>query len=942
MGFLINLGGNMAVKFSDDFLSFDDPFGERNVVSVAPLRLSDVISGAVNTTIEADVIIVDKPIEASGFSLKLRCRILQFLDNSSIASNGSSGLPSYSPNIKPLGPQDPGSIGADGLSGGDGKAGGSIEICCDYFTGHAILTSIGGNGGRGQDGGDGLRGMKGPLGQKIIIMKNDSHPHISAYSGGSGTPGGAVGLPGTNGLGGPKGSIIFKCLRKPKSNFDAKIGSGSTGENANSGSLGIGGDGGDPGSLHQIYYEAAIPVFDINSLDKEDNLSAQLLIQAWSGADSTNIFSLKFRDPPPQKVVEKIGDGNSGEKGLDGSLRAQEVAARQIFTTSVIEEIDLEITSAIEIGPLFSESFLEMQISSLEDEFRLSGLEVSEVYWERLNFYLSLTEKSSNSIVSSFFSRLCSMARKIQLGLDFFGYSKEYVPLLAMATYKDLLDNIIIDQVRFIEQQHNYFIDKLESKEDQLIILKRVVDSTRGQLITYTSLKSPLESDIIKLLASITGMNASVNDAYQQLLVGKSQLDDAFKRKTSNGCDFVQTLAISAVLVAGVVATGGSALAIAGGTSKFVEIWNKNNASASTLWDSKMLLQESLKSISADINGFADGIKAVQGAYESLTSSQKTQNLPALTIERDKFDKIAKDFADLPEAAEYKKLGYAYLDRVESRNKAVLDYNAQLVRLIELIHLIDATKAMEKVAESTIMGSTDISAPIVFTRLKRIRRASLDLAAQLIHAQEKAMAYLFCTHATPKVSARNALEIEAAHAAVTSSWIRAKESYKPIKTLKPGAFRIQLKRFAADQDWKRFTSLKSGNRPLQLSINVRDIETNSPLLNLPGLRITGARLIFDGIQLQVDDVINWVMYQDGRETLITPDGETIRYAKLPARLQGFISESDVVDSDNSENGIYSGLSIFSTWRLVISESTRKIDYNSLKDLVLAIDGYYMA
>ena len=348
----------MAVKFSDDFLSFDDPFGERNVVSVAPLRLSDVISGAVNTTIEADVIIVDKPIEASGFSLKLRCRILQFLDNSSIASNGSSGLPSYSPNIKPLGPQDPGSIGADGLSGGDGKAGGSIEICCDYFTGHAILTSIGGNGGRGQDGGDGLRGMKGLLGQKVTISEGSPHPHISAYSGGTGTPGGAVGLPGTNGLGGPKGTIEFKILSKRESLFDAKIGTGSTGENANSGSVGIGGDGGDPGSLHEIYYVHFNPLnLDLNSSDLESNLSAQLLIEAWSGSNSEIKIMREYRDPRPHPAVRKIGDGHIGERGLNGDSRAQEVVSKQLFTLGVIEEVALEITSASDIEPLFSESF---------------------------------------------------------------------------------------------------------------------------------------------------------------------------------------------------------------------------------------------------------------------------------------------------------------------------------------------------------------------------------------------------------------------------------------------------------------------------------------------------------------------------------------------------------------------------------------------------------
>ena len=102
-------------------------------------------------------------------------------------------------------------------------------------------------------------------------------------------------------------------------------------------------------------------------------------------------------------------------------------------------------------------------------------------------------------------------------------------------------------------------------------------------------------------------------------------------------------------------------------------------------------------------------------------------------------------------------------------------------------------------------------------------------------------------------------------------------------------------------------------------------------------------MVLDGIALDNDDQIKWWMFQDGRESLIDQNGEVVRFTKLPTKaLQGFISNSDVVDSDNSENGLYSGSSIFATWRLVVSEPSRKLDFKKLKDLVLAVDGYYMA
>lgn len=966
----------MSAKYSDDFLSYESPDGKMlQVVSSIPILLSRIVSKAIETHIEADVIVVDGAIDAGGQKLTLRCRELRFLEGACISSTGASGV-DWAPDLRPVGPQDAGSNGADGQDGRPAMAGGVIDICCSYSSGDVVVNANGGRGGRGQDGGNGVKGATGGRGHTAEFDEGSAEPVISIYSGGGGRTGGAVGLPGRNGPGGSKGEIRFNCgIRINK--FDAQVSDGDSGESAQSGDPGEGGDGGLPGELYKREWAnnlSAISELPLNVKESFKNVkmpmessaqnSADKLIAWWDydgqqfdsfkqasnlHHDYSNIVSpVKWRPPhddpgpPPRswRTRTKVRDGQPGVQGAAGDLRVDEVRARQKFLKAQPTRVDNTVVTPEVMGRLYSEAMLEIQAFALEDEFRQSGIDVVKDFWERVGFYLSITQGAVSPTISTIHSRLCAISRKAQLGLDFFGYSLEQVPLLSMETYRELLDRTILPQTRFIEERFDRHVEKCERGEELESGMVEILRQVRGQQISLKGRKTLLEADIVALNGAIPAMNASVQDAYQQLLLGKDKLDAAIKRKNQGGCNFVETLVTAAILVSAVAATGGSALAAAGAVGKFVDVWNKNNASAGSLWEAKSLLSDSVK----PVGGFADAadeIKKIQEAYKKLDGNTKASRLPALSLDRDKFDQIASEYADLIEAKDYRQLGYAYLDRIETRNQAILDYDALFVRYIDLVDQIATAKSAEETAEFGVSKSIDLAAPLVYARLKRLRRITLDGAAQLIHAQQKSMGYIFGKHLTPTISSRSSAEIAAAHADVNIQWTRAKETFKPIRELISQAVQVPLRQFAAPQDWTRFVSLESTTRPLPLNICVRDLPKGSILAKLPGLRVTGASLRLHGVVLQEQVQLSWALYHEGRETILLQDGGAVSFSKLPTKISGIISESAIVKTDNTEQRLYNGWSIFSTWRLVLYNPSAKVDLKNLEDLVLAIDGYYM-
>lgn len=222
----------------------------------AVVSLRDVVQKDRATLVQAEEVVVEGEVRTEGQPLTILCRTLRFLTGASINADGKPAVRSFVPDLRKEGPHDAGAPGVDGDDGSDGLQGGIVDIQAQEVIGTAIISSRGGNGGRGQDGGNGRVGAEGPRGQDAKTYDDRNYVPPQCI-GGRGGAGGAVGLPGRSGRGGAGGKVLLRTLKALAAAPQINVEPGAHGAVAapgNPGAGGLGGAGGDV-NYHECEYD---------------------------------------------------------------------------------------------------------------------------------------------------------------------------------------------------------------------------------------------------------------------------------------------------------------------------------------------------------------------------------------------------------------------------------------------------------------------------------------------------------------------------------------------------------------------------------------------------------------------------------------------------------------------------------------------------------------
>lgn len=685
--------------------------------------------------------------------------------------------------------------------------------------------------------------------------------------------------------------------------------------------------------------EASLALVPIEEFGQElvDVLSTRLL----SGA--AGLYSVPAVQEQMLSSINIMA--RAGNKGDSGDTRQHDVSDRQVAPPIVDGHALLSVVSGPDFAQAFQGPVLDFLVLAIEEEYRRRGDTSDAGLRARIEFLLSICQDdpTADRHKTEILARVFSMAKKAALGLDAFGYSLEEAPLLAFETYAEVIKEVGLPTALTIEKAYVDYMRAVGNAESQKTALQQSLMVVQQHQANLANESARVATDAANLLKSLPGLDAQVQSAYAILLTAESKLTDAIRRKNS-GCDLVGTLTAVSTIVAGVASGGAGFIAAAGAGAKLFKDFGAHNDSLKQLWDERAVLKDDLEEIAKGASTVGEAVSKIQEGVGKLTPEQR--KVPQFRMEREKFDEVAKEYADLADAGTYREAGYAYLKAVETRNQAIVDYNAMLVRVIELQAAIFSQERIAAGLDSVVNGLNDPAHPVVLGLLARFYGDALSLVGSMIHAERKALAYSFARPARAPVSALNVGALAATHqTAVLVDWVQAKARYQARRELSKDALSIELKELVSPRSWEAFKRGDGrGGHPLQFNIR-RDHPKYQPIFDhLPGLRITGLCLTLHGAKVkQGQEQVGWLLFHGGVETLYKQDGSTVHFSHPQISFNGFTSLNGtppIVDSDFSEKSLYAGLSPFAHWLLLMSDNPLLgLDLKQLTSAKLSIQGY---
>lgn len=951
--------------------------------SAPPVDLGAAVMRDRATVIIADEVIVAGKVETAGFPLSVFCRVLHFEPGASIHTDGKTGLPGFEPGMRVEPAHAPGTAGASGMDGGVGADGGALVIHAHAIGGQIDLSAAGGAGGRPQDGGNGYIGASAVPGADVVI-KNGTGDRSPANAQPAGR-GGAAGLPGRRARGG-RGGDITVCHHSVERHGDATLSalpgpSSAPAEPGAPGAGGVGAAGGRiallscykddvPGRGHWLSASAGLDMLH-NEADIAEgtrrylasqqvslSMASSRPLETCSHEELTALTAFAYIVPQGGATICEEHGQESGAAvggGEPGPVDQAAIRQRQSEVWDQASGAFVPDDTASNAGRIvhatfdwdafiagIDSTFVDLYLLAVEDAFRMQGQAADAALRDRIAFLLALCQRGVDATWrNEYLGRCCAMARKLALGLDFFGYSPNRVPLQSFDWHQQLLTRTVLPAAQHIESTFLDYWDAWESSEGARAVLKTALAAAEEGERGIAQLYAVDLDETRKALQLIAPLDGKVAAAYQLLLNAETALNRAIAAMNqAKGCNLVAVLMSVAPIVAGVASGGASLIATGAAASKLFEHLGQTDGSWTQLWDSRHVIGEDLSEIGKGASGVAESIEAIRKATAG-ESREKLPSLPKFVMEREKFDEVARTYVELKEAAPYREAGYDYLACVEARNQAIVDYNAMLTQLVELkAKAANAVRVREGI-HSAIAGKYDPSEPYVMGLVSRLYMDSLDLAARLVHAEHKALAYLYGETAPAPVSALNMATIQGAHLRAVTQLAHYTSEFRPLRMLAGGRLTLELQALVSELAWQAFKTTG------KISFTIRrDHPRYHASFSRPGLRITGMQIAQTGARVAAGQKeIAWHLAHGGTERIYREDGRMVVFSHhvTPLTLHTPLDGGEpVTKPDFSEDKLYAGVSPFATWFLFAKDiPALRLDLSRLSSLRLELWGYYV-
>ncbi|MES2776908.1 MAG: hypothetical protein V4722_22215 [Bacteroidota bacterium] len=888
-------------------LSRNDKDPAHSVVSGINYEITqDMVGEGKDMVFYGDTITVKAPLHLQGKNITIHARNIISLGGSIDLSGG--------------GPKDnfiAGSRATDGLAvagmgdngnagspnpgvGSTGQNGGNLLIVAESIFGDFMLTSNGGNGGRGQDGGNGSDGMPGGNGEKDQFSQNwagynaPSKDGTRGQDGGRGGDGGPAGASGSGGNGGSATGAFINMT----GNIYVNATAGKAGEKAIPGVPGKGKDGGRGG------------------------------LRGWV-AGGKIIWSF------PTDNGREVRYHEHGRHGDDGNKIENTGVYKDGTAGTYVPKANIPYTAFINTYPSnLSQRSLSLRVAEL--------LYMNEAYDNTvtmLKWLMQVTPKAGDPIQPPGQSvewvqinrRATALMDQLKQGLSFYGQPRSHVPVLELSAYQQELDSLIV-LGGIIEARYETYTNTQKSKDEKITALKETAaqqDKLIAQIVTIRGQLMNVEMPEIQ--NEIAQLTITVSDKLDQINKTSAAFKQAVEDKAK--CTFDQIFGF----IAAVITMGVDVYDAISGIVKAIQM--VDNIAKS--------MEDVIKEVRIAGKGIADFKKMWDDAKKTIPKS--APDTTKIAVQKEDFDNAIAPYLDMKEAGAYKQMVHDYLNTVQTRNEKVMKYSSMVTDTERLGAEVDQKTAEITRIRSIIAGAFDPSLTELASFMETAYAGVKNMILRYLFEENEA--YIFWALQTRpfKSGTLTIAQMATAHASLKGEIIDKKNTILGLKEKFSGSvITITAKDYPAE--FEKFRSIRltpKGNKVHDLTFSLLPDNTafgshrwqvlaNTYSISIPGAVTTNKKL-------------DTRLVHNGQVQVLNMSGKAMPFSHssvLSNYEYDFSNGSDVYKSGGSLGGDelnkdIIGLSPFAAWTVrIVADDNPGLNLDKVDQVVLSFSGVY--
>jgi|GEM_PF-6404602 len=535
---------------------------------------------------------------------------------------------------------------------------------------------------------------------------------------------------------------------------------------------------------------------------------------------------------------------------------------------------------------------------------------------------------------------------QLRLGFDFFGYPRNFVPLVDLKYYEQTLDALF----GVAETVEKRFEDFWRGRKDvdaykgllnaAALTIEATIRSQEQKGVQLGESANQLLSDIKTLSEKASGLEVLLQEADRDF-------KDALSRK-SPGCQLSDMLAFvrAVVIMVAAIYTGGAAIAV--GIAGFVESGVSITEDIQKRNKNAPVTDEAIAKYRIDhLEMVGEGVGKLEEAYAKFREllKNKEEHSVKIAVDEQNFEAQLKPYLDLPEAQKYRDLMRSFVDICKTRNDKIVEFTANTLEQADIKvrnqqRLLDATVFKDRLSTATAQS-------LDYEAIKSDLRVALDdckhSLIRILYASHRALEYWSLDFQSLSFKDETIAQLRATFGQWKTRVLDAVQE----RNRDPQKFTnvvIELDRATMPNVFDRFVSV--GVLDFNLSIDQGDFQKLDAAVTVSRVHVE-----IPGAETN-DRTYKFTLTHNGRGTFRTTKGKIVDFIHRPratTEVYQLAKDGSVNPQGPSqigllgaEDGKYAYLSPFAHWTLEMPENQNH--GRSLKTVTkvkLTFDGYSM-
>lgn len=551
------------------------------------------------------------------------------------------------------------------------------------------------------------------------------------------------------------------------------------------------------------------------------------------------------------------------------------------------------------------------------------------------------TDFSYQSLISSYQS-VTNWQKQLSLGLDFYGNSYGYVPLLSFSTYFNALVPLITNfqglEISYTdyfqaEEKNNITIDNIR---DALSKQKMTIDHAADDLRSLQDLANQIAYSIFMYTDPILQKRQALDQAIQEL---SQDIESYFNFSWKDFLSACSTIALAPE----------SPLMYMTQAASFLDNSLTTISQDDGLEVNKDYLVAKMTNTAASI----DNILETYSANNDGTLQPEDPAANKIIVQQDEFitflENFQKGFPDDIESI--KTLFTDYVQTIIDRNNKILDYNAYVGLMRKSNNTINSANQIASTLTNKSFDALQPDLPLMTAYMSKVYIDARAQIMQVLYALSRAYEFWSLSDnnllaISPSLSQLDWATLNALENSVNTAKLNALESLTSTAQIFPGASTDNGICIVFDDQNILNTFKQSNAIVLPISpVRKNTSDTESPFAHKCNIRVNNVRVWLDGVIIKdkdgpIDDKLQLKVTHTGRETIISQNDASFQFSHEQI-IKEFVyySETKKIDTeanfghsvDNENDTLYSLVGPFTTWRIELENN-----YTAQKSLIDAL------